>query len=69
MPKQTQEFPNVLKARQLLGAVHFEIQSTRKILAEAKDAAKVCEVGREARSIEPPVCFTLNQFDQSSPLF
>jgi len=31
----------VLKAKQLLGAVHYEIQATKKILAEAGDAAKV----------------------------
>ncbi|MFM9115409.1 MAG: hypothetical protein ACKOU6_04525 [Planctomycetota bacterium] len=39
-----QEFPNVLKARELADAVQYEIRSTREILLHAKEAAKVNEI-------------------------
>lgn len=35
----------MLKAKQLLQAVNYEILATRKILREAREAAKVCLLG------------------------
>ena len=36
----------MLKAKQLLQAVNYEISATRKILREAREAAKVCLLAR-----------------------